>query len=85
MPEAKEEIDPAFEHAPSTALPVTDGDGVKLQLIMGEGFGLASPVTQHSPTIYAAISFGAGGRVEIDAEADERALYLIEGDAALDG
>ena len=85
LPQAKEEIDPGFEHTPASALPITEGDGVRLQLIMGEGFGVHSPVTQHSPTIYAAITLAAGSALMIDHPADERALYLIDGDATVDG
>ncbi|GAA4749416.1 pirin family protein [Sphingomonas daechungensis] len=85
LPQAKEEVDPGFEHTAAGALPVAEGDGVRLQLIMGEGFGLASPVTQHSPTIYAAITMSPGAALMIDHPADERGLYLIEGDATIDG
>ena len=85
LPQAKEELDPGFEHTPASALPLVEGDGVRLQLIMGEGFGIQSPVTQHSPTIYAAITLSPGAALMIDHPADERALYLIEGDATVDG
>jgi len=85
LPQSKEEVDPGFEHVPAEALPVIDGDGVRLQLIMGEGFGARSPVAQHSPTIYAAITLAPGAAMVIDHEADERALYLLEGDATVDG
>jgi redox-sensitive bicupin YhaK (pirin superfamily) len=85
LPTAKEELDPGFEHVPAGDLPVIDADGVRLQLIMGEGFGVRSPVTQHSPTIYAAIQLGPGAALEIEHEADERALYLLDGDATVDG
>jgi hypothetical protein len=85
LPQSKEEVDPGFEHVPAEALPIVDGDGVRLQLIMGEGFGARSPVTQHSPTIYAAIMLAPGAAMVIDHEADERALYLLEGDATVDG
>jgi len=85
LPRAKEEVPPAFEHVPADALPVFDGDGVSLNLIMGEAFGAASPVTCHSPTIYAAITLGPGASVDIDTDADERALYLLDGDANVDG
>ena len=85
LPKAKEEVAPAFEHVPDEALPIVEGDGVRLQLIMGEGFSVRSPVTQHSPTIYAAITLAPGAALVIDHEADERALYLMEGDATVDG
>jgi redox-sensitive bicupin YhaK (pirin superfamily) len=85
LPQAKEEVDPRFEHVAAADLPVLDDQGVRLQLIMGEGFGVRSPVTQHSPTLYAAIELAAGASLPIEHEADERALYLLDGDADVDG
>lgn len=85
LPKAKEELDPAFEHVPADRLPWVNGDGVKLNLIMGEAFGVRSPVTQHSATLYAAIHLAPGASLQIDKEADERALYLLDGDASVDG
>jgi hypothetical protein len=85
LPQAKEEVDPGFEHVAAERLPLVEGDGVRLRLIMGDGFGEHSPVTQHSPTIYAAIELAAGAVMLVDHEADERALYLLEGDASVDG
>jgi redox-sensitive bicupin YhaK (pirin superfamily) len=85
LPQAKEEVAPAFEHVAADQLPVVQGDGVRLRLIMGDGFGVRSPVIQHSPTIYAAIELAPGAALVIDHQADERALYLLEGDASVDG
>jgi hypothetical protein len=85
LPQAKEEIDPAFEHVGSDALPVIDGAGATARVIMGSLWGAASPVTCHSETIYADVQLAPGGAMPIDPEADERAVYLAEGEASLDG
>ena len=85
LPERFEEVAPAFEHVPAPALPVIEGAGVRLHLIMGKAYGAASPVTQHHPTLYAALELTPGASIEIEREADERALYLLEGDASVDG
>ena len=85
MPRAKEEMAPAFEHTAEADLPVMDVDGTQVRLIMGEGWGAASPVTCHSPTLYASIVMPAGSSFEVPAEADERALYLLDGDASVSG
>jgi redox-sensitive bicupin YhaK (pirin superfamily) len=66
-------------------LPWIEGDGVRLNLIMGEAYGARSPVTQHSPTLYAAIDLHPGASLELEREADERAVYLLEGAATIDG
>ncbi|HTU12967.1 MAG TPA: pirin family protein [Allosphingosinicella sp.] len=85
LPTAKEEIDPAFEHVPKADLPMVEGGGASARVVMGSLWGATSPVTCHSPTIYADIALDAGGAMPIDPEADERAIYLAEGEAWLDG
>jgi hypothetical protein len=85
LPSAKEEIDPAFEHVAKEDLPVIEGLGARARLIMGTLWGESAPVTCHSHTIYADIHLQPGGAMPIDAEAEERALYVAEGGASLDG
>jgi redox-sensitive bicupin YhaK (pirin superfamily) len=85
LPTAKEEMDPAFEHVPKSALPIVEGGGASARVVMGTLWGATSPVTCHSPTIYADIALDAGGAMPVDPEADERAIYLAEGEAWLDG
>jgi len=85
LPSEKEEMDPAFEHVAKDDLPLIESGGASARVVMGTLWGATSPVTQHSPTIYADIALAAGGAMPIDPEADERALYLAEGEASLDG
>jgi hypothetical protein len=85
LPQAKEEIDPAFEHVARDRLPVVEGGGATARVIMGSLWGAASPVTCHSETIYADIQLRAGGAMPVDPGADERAVYVAEGEASLDG
>ncbi len=85
MPREKEEMAPGFEHTAAADLPLVDAGGVEVRLIMGEAWGATSPVTCHSPTLYASILMPAGSALEIESEADERALYLLDGDVAVDG
>ena len=85
MPRSREEMPAAFEHTASSDLPLLDIDGVEVRLIMGEAWGSGSPVTCHSPTVYASIAMAAGSSLQLDSDADERALYLLDGDAAVEG
>ena len=85
MPRAKEEMPAAFEHVAARDLPIVDVDGVEVRLIMGDAYGGRSPVTCHSPTLYAAMLLPPGATIEIENEADERAIYLLDGDAELGG
>lgn len=85
LPDGREEIDPSFEHVSASDLPVLEDNGARARIIMGTLWGATSPATQHAATIYADIALSPGGRLPIEATADERALYLIEGDASVDG
>ena len=85
LPDGQEEIDPAFEHVGEAGLPLVEGGGVTARVLMGSLWGKQAGVTEHSPTIYADIMLDAGASVPIDADADERAVLLVEGEASLDG
>ena len=85
LPQAKEEMAPAFEHVPKAELPLIEANGATARIVMGSLWGATAPTTCHSPTIYADLALDAGGAIPIDPEATERALYLAEGDASLDG
>jgi hypothetical protein len=85
LPLALEETAPAFEHSAATALPAIESGGASVRLVMGEAWGARSPATCHSPTIYADIQLAAGASLPVDAGLEERALYLISGDATVEG
>lgn len=83
LPDGKEEIDPAFEAV--SDLPVIEDSCASARVIMGELWGQRAATTCHAETIYAEINLAPGGSLPIDAEADERAVMLVGGEAAIDG
>jgi redox-sensitive bicupin YhaK (pirin superfamily) len=85
LPDGREEVDPAFDHVPADGLPLIEDDGASARVLMGTLWGATAATPCHSPTIYADIILGAGGSIPIDAEADERAVTLVGGEAELDG
>lgn len=85
LPDGREEIDPAFEHVAAGDLPVITDGGITARVIMGSLWGRSAPTTTYAGTIYADIVLSANTSVPIDADADERAIYLVEGDATLEG
>jgi len=85
LPDDAEEMAPAFEHVARADLPVIEDSCVKARVVMGSLWGRAAPTTTYAGTIYADIALAAGGAIPIDAQADERALYVAEGEASLDG
>ncbi|KVN89386.1 pirin [Burkholderia ubonensis] len=85
LPLAHETDAPSFEHHEAAALPKLNDGGVSLTVIAGDAFGLRSPVTTFSRTLYVAAEFADGGRLVLDASHEERAIYLVDGDLAIDG
>ena len=82
LPEDREEVAPAFEHHPAQSLPVADVNGARVRLILGEAFGLRSPVSTHSATLYVEARLPAGAELELP-RAAELAVYLVEGSVAI--
>ena len=85
LPDGREEVDPAFDHVAATGLPLVELDGAKARVLMGSLWGSTAATRCDSPTIYADIELGADSAVPIDSDADERAIMLVGGDAAIDG
>lgn len=85
LPRSHEDMPAAFEHFGAGELPVTEGEGVKLRLIVGEMAGRVSPVKLPMETIYAEAQFVPGGRLDFDARYAERAIYVCDGEMEIDG
>lgn len=85
LPKSAEEIAPAFHHHPAATVPRIERPGLLLQVVAGRAFGEESPVAVFSDTLYVAIDLEPGAELELDAAHRERALYLLEGEAQLDG
>ena len=83
LPDGMEEIDPSFEAV--TDLPLIEDTNGTARVIMGSLWGKRAATTTHAETIYAEIDLAPAGALPIDAEADERAVMLVGGEASLDG
>src|ERR1700712_3756871 len=85
LPQKDEEADPHFQHFAAADLPQSEENGVRLRMITGEAFGLASPVKVFSPIFYADARFEAGGSFTVTAEHEERALFIVDGEFQIGG
>jgi redox-sensitive bicupin YhaK (pirin superfamily) len=85
LPDGREDIDPAFDHVPERGLPLIEDGGARARVLMGSLWGSSAATRCDSPTIYADIALAAGSSIPIDAEADERAVMVVGGEAELDG
>jgi redox-sensitive bicupin YhaK (pirin superfamily) len=85
LPDGGEEVDPAFDHVPSDGLPLIEDRAARARVLMGTMWGATASTRCDSPTIYADIELSEGGALPVDDDADERAVMLVGGEAALDG
>ena len=69
----------------SDGLPILTSGGAKARVIMGTLWGKTAATTCHAETIYADIMLEQGGTIPVDADADERALMLVGGEAEISG
>jgi hypothetical protein len=84
LPAAHEEAEPAFSHTPAADIPQWDDEGVLARVLVGEGFGLESPVPTFAPTLYVALELAPGAQAPLPA-ADERAIYSVDEAVTVDG
>ncbi|SED34627.1 hypothetical protein SAMN05444161_3010 [Rhizobiales bacterium GAS191] len=85
LPQAKEEVDPSFQHFDAGRLPVVEDGGVWARVIAGSAFGKASPVGMLSDWFYVEVVLEAGSEAPLDADHEERAIYVVEGEVEIAG
>ncbi len=85
LPKPDEEVAPSFHHHPAASLPTLERAGTRLRVIAGRAFGMESPVRVFAETFNVAVDLQPEAELDIAAEATQRALYVLEGDAQLDG
>ena len=85
LPKSYEEVAPEFHHHAAATLPVVERAGARVRVIAGRAYGEESPVKVFSGTFNVAVDLQPDAELEIDAGHVERALYVLEGDAQVDG
>jgi redox-sensitive bicupin YhaK (pirin superfamily) len=85
LPVRDEESDPAFAHHDAGALPIIEGEGKRVRLVAGSLYGERSPVSTLSELFYADALLEPGARIEMPLDHEERAAYVVEGTAEVEG
>ncbi len=85
LPAASEEIAPSFQHYGASSLPTVQDKGFKARVIAGAAFGASAPVEMVSPWFYAEVSLDAGMSAPLDADHEERAVYVVDGEIDIAG
>jgi hypothetical protein len=85
LPAVHEETDPSFAHYEETDLPVLEAEGKRVRVVVGQAWGLRSPVKTFSDTIYADIRLEPGAALPLDTAHEERAVYVVSGAVNIGG
>jgi redox-sensitive bicupin YhaK (pirin superfamily) len=85
LPEKDEEMAPVFENTGKTVLPEFADAGVSGRTVIGAFQGLKSPVRTFSDTLYVDLRLEPGGSIQIPADAEERAIYVLDGEVSIAG
>jgi len=85
LPRELEEVEPSFSHTGNGEIPELDEQGARVRVLIGEAFGIRSPVPTLMPTLYLDIALPAGGRFVLPALAPELAIYTVDADVTIDG
>ena len=84
LPEADEETDPTFYHYPADQLPRAEVNGVAARVMMGDAWGMTSPVKTFAQTVYAEAALNKGQSIT-SPQAGQLALYVASGQLLIDG
>ena len=85
LPKEFEQCEPSFTHHPAASLPQVSLPGARLRVILGSAYGATSPVRVYSETFYVSAELEAGAELALPADHEERGVYVVEGDVAIDG
>jgi len=85
LPAADEEMAPAFAHHAVKEFPVVGENGKSVRVVIGTLYGATSPVATTSETIFGDVTLAAGSTLPLDADHEERAIYLLNGEVDIAG
>ena len=85
LPAGKEEIAPSFQHYGAATLPTVQDKGFSAKIIAGKSFGVASKVVMVSNWFYVEVALDEGMSAPLDADHEERAIYLVDGEVEIAG
>jgi redox-sensitive bicupin YhaK (pirin superfamily) len=85
LPEEMAELEPSFIHTKKRDLPHLTFEGVMIRLVVGEAFGMSSPIKTYSPMFYLDVVGTRDSIVEVPNPDHETAIYPIYGAVVISG
>ena len=85
LPADQEEMAPDFAHYAVGQFPMVRDNGTSVRVVVGRAYGERSPVKTTSETLFADAHLKAGSTLPLDADHEERAIYLLDGEVDVAG
>jgi len=89
LPAAQEEMAPDFAHYAVEQFPMVRDNGKNsaktVRVVVGSAYGARSPVKTTSETLFADVHLKAGSSLPLDADHEERAIYVLDGEIDIAG
>ncbi|MGB3555079.1 MAG: pirin family protein [Jannaschia sp.] len=85
LPEDREDDPAAFVHAAKAELPELEGEGKRLRLVLGDGWGERAPVETASRMFYADAMLDPGAAIPLPDDHEDRGVYVLDGSVTVGG
>ncbi len=85
LPLAHEDDPAAFTHVAAGSLPVLEGEGKEVRVILGRAWGAEAPVETPSETFYADALLAAGAVLPLPDDQEDRGIYVLSGEVSVAG
>ena len=85
LPEANEDDPATFQHVEKASLPLLEGEGKQVRLILGDAWGERAPVDLPSETFYADAVLDPSAAVPLPDNHEDRGVYVLTGEVSVAG
>lgn len=79
LPKGHEDNPAAFRHATADVLPVLEGEGKEVRVILGDAYGAAAPVQTTSEMFYLDAILQPGAAIPMPDNHEDRGAYVLDG------
>ena len=85
LPKVMEDDPAEFVHTPEALLPVLEGEGKVVRLILGHAWGVRAPMQMPSEMFYADATLAAGAAIPLPDDQEDRGVYVLQGEVMVSG
>ncbi len=85
LPQEQEETEPDFIHYEADRFIRQEMGKATVRVLIGDAYGIRSPVRTFSPTLYVEASLEKGAAIVLPQGSEERAVYVVSGSVQVQG